>query len=221
MFGITREMLFNFLIRALVLFTAMPLHECAHGYVAVKLGDDTPRAQGRLTLNPFAHLDRIGSLMLFFTGFGWAKPVMVDARNFKRPRLGMALTALAGPVSNLIMSLVMLVVLKLLLIAEPGDGMLNMASMLAQIFYTIVMINTSLAVFNLLPVPPLDGSKIFGVLLPEKLYFAMNRYQQVISTVLILLLFFGFLSGPLMWLTGRVLFVLDALTFPIELLWRG
>ncbi len=221
MFGITREMLFDFLVRALVLFTAMPLHEYAHGYVAVKLGDDTPREQGRLTLNPFAHLDYAGSLLLFFTGFGWAKPVMVDARNFKRPRLGMALTALAGPVSNTLMSLIMLIALKILLIAEPGGSMFRVASMLAQILYTIVMINTSLAVFNLLPVPPLDGSKIFGVLLPEKLYYAMMRYQHVISIALMLLLFFGFLSMPLMWLTGRLLIVLDALTFPIELLWRG
>lgn len=220
MFGITREMLVTFFVRALVLFTAMPVHECAHGLAADKLGDETPRLQGRLTLNPFAHLDLTGSLLLFFTGFGWARPVEVDMRNFKRPRRDMALTSLAGPLSNILMALFVLIVYKLLMGFVPALRTGVYADAVTTILGTMIVINIGLAVFNLLPVPPLDGSKIFGVLLPQKLYWGMLRYQQVISLVIMLLLFSRVLSGPLSVATSAVFYALDFITRPINLLFR-
>jgi Zn-dependent protease len=214
-------MLFIFLVRALVLFTAMPVHECAHGLVAARLGDDTPRLQGRLTLNPLAHLDLTGSLLLFLTGFGWAKPVQVDMRNFGSPRRDMALTSLAGPVSNLLMAFAALVAVKLLPIIVPISEMSDSVFTVVEILEIVIMINLSLAAFNLLPVPPLDGSKIFGAMLPDKLYWGMLRHQRVISGVMILALFVGVLDIPIGWLTGHAYSLMDAVTGPLELLWRS
>ena len=205
-------MLFQFLVRALVLFTAMPVHECAHGLAATRLGDDTPRLQGRLTLNPLAHLDWTGSILLFFTGFGWAKPVQVDMRGFKHPRRDMALVSVAGPLSNLLMSFAMMTVYRLL----PAS-----LSNLAEILYITAHINLSLAVFNLLPLPPLDGSKILGVILPQKLYYGMLRHQRAISAVMILLLYFGVLSIPVWWLTDKAFYYMKYITAPLALLWKS
>ena len=108
------ETILDYLIKALVLFTAVPVHECAHAWVAEKMGDDTGRKQGRITLNPFAHLTLWGSLMMILVGFGWGKPVMVDSRNFKNPKKGMVLTSLAGPASNFIMAFLSMIVYKVL-----------------------------------------------------------------------------------------------------------
>lgn len=220
MFGITPGMLFSFFVRTLVLFTAMPVHECAHGLIADRLGDDTPRSQGRLTLNPFVHLDLAGSILLFLTGFGWAKPVQVDMRNFKHPRRDMALTSLAGPLSNILMALLVLIIYKLLLGFVPVLHISVYMSTLSNVLGMVISINLSLAVFNLLPVPPLDGSKIFGVLLPQKLYWGMLRYQQVISLIVMLLLFTGILSPPINAATSAIFKGLDLITYPINLLFR-
>lgn len=215
LFGIDREMLMNFLVRALVLFTAMPVHECAHGLVADRLGDDTPRSQGRLTLNPFAHLEWSGTILLFFTGFGWAKPVEVNMRKFKHPRRDMALVSVAGPLSNLLLALLGIVIVKLLLRFLPTMRNLDVAGYLVEIIFLMLIINVRLAVFNILPVPPLDGSKIIGAVLPEKIYWFMLRYQREISTVLILLLIFNLLDGPLIFLSDHVLYFLDNITSPL------
>jgi Zn-dependent protease len=222
LFDFSRETVFEFLIRALVLFTAMPVHEFAHAYVATRLGDSTPGEQGRLTLNPFAHLEVFGSVMLFFTGFGWAKPVQVDIRNFKRPRIDMGLTSLAGPTSNLLMALLMIIIFKLILLPQLGENVPEAIYMLAQILETIAFINMSLAVFNLLPAPPLDGSKIFGLVLPEKIYYLMLRYDRIIAGVLMaLLLFTDILDGPLRWLTVHLYWLLDLITAPLGRLWTS
>jgi Zn-dependent protease len=199
----------------------MPVHECAHGFVATRLGDDTPRLQGRLTLNPLAHLDLTGSLLLFLTGFGWAKPVQVDMRGFKHPRRDMALTSLAGPLSNLLMAFIVLVFYKLLPVMIPISEMSTAVYTLADILFIVVTINLSLAVFNLLPVPPLDGSKIFGAILPDRLYYGMLRHQRVISGVMIILLFLGVLGIPIGWLTNRAFTLLDTVTGQLELLWKS
>lgn len=220
MFGITQEMVFQFIVRLMVLFTAMPVHECAHGLVADRLGDDTPRAQGRLTLNPFAHLDLVGSLMIFLTGFGWAKPVEVNTRNFKNPKRDMALTALAGPASNFLMALLLVTLYKLLLGFSPAMRNNFVVNLLPEILFYGVIINLGLAAFNFLPVPPLDGSKIIGPLLPNKLYWNMLRYQRQISIVVMILLFLGLLSVPLNILSTLGLRLLNWLTTPIEWLFR-
>lgn len=214
-------MLMTYFIRLLVLFTAMPVHECAHGLVADRLGDDTPRSQGRLTLNPFAHLDLMGSILLLLVGFGWAKPVEVDMRNFKHPRRDMALSSLAGPASNVLIALVGMIAYKVVLFGVM-PAMRTDVSMeaVARIFVSVILINVSLAVFNFLPVPPLDGSKIIGAVLPEKLYWGMMRYQRQISTVLMLLLVFNVLDGPIMFLSSKLFYFLDTVTLPIDMLFR-
>ena len=214
--AINIQNLFTWVARALVLFTAMPVHECAHGLVADRLGDDTPRNQGRLSLNPFVHLDLFGGLLLIFAGFGWAKPVQVDPRRFRHPRRGMALTALAGPLSNILLALVVMVAYKALGNVLPVFRNTVWAYAIFVLLEVLVVTNLRLAVFNLLPVPPLDGAKIFGIVLPDKYYFTVMRYERYIAFALIaLLLFTDVLHRPLFFLTEQLINLLDLVTFPL------
>lgn len=205
------ETVLNYFIKALVLFTAVPVHECAHAWVAEKMGDDTGRQQGRITLNPFAHLTLWGSLMMVLVGFGWGKPVSVDPRNFKNPKKGMVLTSLAGPASNFIMAFLAMIVYKVLAITGVVNDN-NTMQMVAMVFLYVTIINISLAVFNFLPIPPLDGSKIFNAVLPEKWYFTIMRYENIIFIVLIILIYSGLLDAPLGFLQGKVIDIMDILT---------
>lgn len=205
------ETILDYLIKALVLFTAVPVHECAHAWVAEKMGDDTGRKQGRITLNPFAHLTLWGSLMMILVGFGWGKPVSVDPRNFKNPKKGMVLTSLAGPASNFIMAFLSMIAYKVLaLLSFAKDS--STLDMLATVFVYITLINISLAVFNFLPIPPLDGSKIFNAILPEKWYFAIMKYENFIFIALIILVYSGLLDTPLSFLQDKVIDVMLSLT---------
>lgn len=205
------ETILDYLIKALVLFTAVPVHECAHAWVAEKMGDDTGRKQGRITLNPFAHLTLWGSLMMILVGFGWGKPVMVDSRNFKNPKKGMVLTSLAGPASNFIMAFLSMIVYKVLAFLSFAKDSSTL-DMLATVFVYITLINISLAVFNFLPIPPLDGSKIFNAILPEKWYFTIMKYENFIFIALIILVYSGLLDTPLSFLQGKVIDVMLFLT---------
>lgn len=205
------ETVLDYFIKALVLFTAVPVHECAHAWVAEKMGDDTGRKQGRITLNPFAHLTLWGSLMMILVGFGWGKPVSVDPRNFKNPKKGMVLTSLAGPASNFIMAFLAMIVYKVLAITGVVKDNSTM-QMVAMVFLYVTIINISLAVFNFLPIPPLDGSKIFNAVLPEKWYFTIMRYENIIFIVLIILVYSGLLDAPLSFLQGKVIDIMDFLT---------
>ena len=186
-----------------LILVMLPIHELAHAWVAVKLGDYTPRWHGRLTFNPFAHLDLIGTAMLVICGFGYAKPVPVNPRNFRNPRRDMALVALAGPVSNLLMAAVVLLLLRVSVFIFPVWSPLavSIVSLLVNIF---VQINIGLAVFNLLPIPPLDGSRIFSAVLPPRLSFWMAQNEQQIRLFLFILLATGALSRPLSILSGFV-----------------
>lgn len=205
------EKILDYLIKALVLFTAVPVHECAHAWAAEKMGDDTGRKQGRITLNPFAHLTLWGSLMMILVGFGWGKPVSVDSRNFKNPKKGMVLTALAGPASNFIMAFLSMIVYKVLAFLSFAKDSSTL-DMLAMVFVYITLINISLAVFNFLPIPPLDGSKIFNAILPDKWYFTIMRYENFIFIALIVLVYSGLLDAPLSFLQDKVIDIMLFLT---------
>ncbi len=185
---------------AIVIFFAMPIHEYAHGFVATKLGDPTPRWQGRMSLNPMRHIDYVGAVMIFLVGFGWAKPVQVDSRYFKNEKRGMALTALAGPISNLIFALIFSFIycgLSFVFIINDGFGWMGneYAYYLFVIFMLIIdyiiIISISLAIFNLIPVPPLDGSKILFAILPDRIYWKIMQYERYLYFGLMFLLFAG------------------------------
>ena len=212
--------LFEILVRAIVLLTAIPVHEAAHAYVADRLGDHTARYQGRLTLNPMAHFDLVGSMAMILTGIGWAKPVPINPLNFKDTKKGMAISAAAGPISNLIVAAISLVVAKILLYAGYGMGMNYIISTLYTIFRSMCFINISLAIFNLIPIPPFDGSRIFNYFLSDKMYFKIMEYERYIFIGLLLVLFTGVLNGPLSILSGLVFNVLDKLTKIVDVFGR-
>ena len=194
------------LIRVLAALVCITLHELSHGYVAYRLGDQTARASGRLTLNPIRHIDPFGLLMLVVAGVGWAKPVPVDPRNFRNPKRGMAITALAGPVANFIIALVALFA------GNPVFRAYYASSAPSPVLYYILiflircaMLSVGLGIFNLIPIPPLDGSKVVFALLPDRVYFTILRYERYIMIALFALVFFGVLDAPLHFVIGHVL----------------
>lgn len=195
---------------AFIVFCATPLHEFAHALIAVKLGDDTPRLRGRLTINPMAHIDKRGALMIFLFGFGYAKPVEIRMRKFKKPKRDMAIVALAGPFCNILQGLVLLFVYNALYHFGSANDNIMMVYMGMFFFYAAV-ININLAVFNLLPIPPLDGSRLATALLPAKYYYKIMQYERYIMIGLFVLLFTGILSTPLTFISGAVLSLLDSI----------
>lgn len=196
-----------------IVLIALSFHELAHGFVAMKLGDNTAKNLGRLTMNPLKHIDIIGFISMVLFHFGWAKPVPIQSRNFKKPRRDMALTGLAGPVSNIILAIISVLLLRLVMlimgVAMPNEINLCIKalflgsfssisasvpfiimSIISYMLYLGVILNLSLALFNLIPIPPLDGSRIFYVFLPANLYFGIMKYEQYISMAMFLLLMF-------------------------------
>lgn len=190
------------LSRCFVVFCCLPIHELAHGLMAHLLGDDTAKREGRLSLNPFAHLNPIGTIMIFLFGIGYANPVPINPRNFKNEKGGMALTALAGPLANLLMGFVSVWGF---FIFTKFTGSSEIGSAVAYFFLYSAQINVMLAVFNLFPIPPLDGSKILAAVLPDKIYYKYMMYERYIMIALMILLFTGVLDTPISFLTSKLL----------------
>ena len=177
---------------------ALSFHEFAHAWMASKCGDSTAARMGRLTLNPMAHLDVMGSMMILFVGFGWAKPVPVDGRNLRNPRTDMMKVAAAGPLSNLLLAMLAGMVFRLL----NGTGLLSESIYLLILYFT--QINIALAVFNLIPVAPLDGSQIFSAYLMRKNPQLAWKIQSYGPQVLFGLILFGYITGfSILWLFMR------------------
>lgn len=215
------SLIVNIFVVAFVVFCTMPVHEFAHAFVATKLGDQTPRLSGRLTLNPMAHISPMGALMILLCGFGFAKPVSVNPRNFKDSQKGMALTAIAGPVSNLLMAFVFIGLGQIIDIVANGEpyyfhnnsmwynpNNVTFVSAICMFLFYAAMINVNLAVFNLLPIPPLDGSRILQLLIPGKYYYKFLQYERYIVLVVFVLLFTNVLSRPLAWMTSKIMSLL-------------
>ena len=210
------------------LFNAVPvlicitLHECAHGYVALKLGDTTARDMGRLSLNPIKHFDFMGFVMMAFLGFGWAKPVPIDMRRFRRPKRDMAISAAAGPLCNVLITVITLFLCGFMspLLYRPGKAVFYLYLGLQQTAY----LSLAFAVFNIIPIPPLDGSKVLYSVIPEHAYWKLMRYERYGMILLLLLVVTGVLSGPLnsavSWLFQRLLFIAQAGSDLINLIIR-
>ncbi len=212
----------SLLISAFCVFLSLSVHEFAHGYAAHRLGDDTAKSMGRLNLTPSSHLDPIGALCLFLFGFGWAKPVPINPGNFKagKRKSGMVITSIAGPISNLLLAFIALLIMRII------EAFFFASSQFSSMIFSVLLIllsvlmemNIGLAIFNLLPVPPLDGSKILNAVLPARLYFKIMQYEQYGFIILILLLnlpvfsnLLGFLSNAVYvfynWVIGLIPFL--------------
>ena len=209
--GDVQTYVISMLLALPIILLSLSLHETAHGYAALKMGDPTARNLGRLSLNPLRHLDPVGFLCMLLAGFGWANPVPINSRNFRNPRKGLAVTALAGPASNLLLALLFLLLLRFLgfgllwNLAYPSEFAARMAYFFVLFLYYGIQLNLTLAVFNLLPIPPLDGSRILSLMLPPRLLYKYMRYQRQISLIVMLLLLLGPLSSLIQAITSLLM----------------
>ncbi len=181
------------LIQAPVILLSLTVHEYFHGWTANKLGDPTAKMQGRLTLNPIAHLDILGTILMFVVGFGWAKPVPIDPRNFKDPKKDTILVAIAGPLSNLVMALAAGLALRYM-IPRMVSGEISSEGVypvIAIILVLTLVYGIALAVFNMIPIPPLDGSRVLYGLLPNRYAYAYSRFEPYGVIFLFILFIFG------------------------------
>ena len=207
------ERIVDLLITIPIVLISLTVHEVAHGYAALKLGDTTAKDRGRLSLNPLRHLDPFGALSMIIFGYGWAKPVPINCARFKNPKLGMAITSFAGPLSNFIMAFFARFLALTLYCNFPDvDGfMFNLLFVTFTFIQTFYVLNISLCIFNLIPIPPLDGSRVLLVFLPEKYYFAVMRYERIIMLALLAVLWIGLLDTPLTYAVNGITWCFDSL----------
>lgn len=206
--------LLDLLIQVAAALLCVSFHEMGHGYAAWLLGDSTAKRRGRVSMNPLRHIDPLGLLLLVTAGFGWAKPVPVDMQHFRRPKLGMALTALAGPFSNFLMGTAALLAASALYHVALAQLMTTLWLYNLFLFLVrIAVLSMGLGIFNLIPIPPLDGSKVVFSLLPDRVYYTILRYERYLMFLLFALVFLNVLDAPLSvllngglrglcWLTG-------------------
>ncbi|MGN1481525.1 site-2 protease family protein [Porcipelethomonas sp.] len=221
--------------KVLIIFLILPVHEYAHAWAAHKMGDDTAAYAGRLTMNPLAHIDIFGAICLILTGFGWAKPVPINPLKFKKQRLGVAVTAAAGPLSNLLVALIAFLIYRILtasaffrdgisilytqysnideILNQPltGSSLEKSANGMNYMFFILfilecfIVINIGLAIFNLIPIPPLDGSKILSYFTSAKFDRWISNNYMIVNIVFMLVIITGVLNGPLGWIRNQLL----------------
>ena len=190
------ERIFEIILRIPIVLFSLSVHEVAHGYAAYKFGDPTAHNLGRLSLNPLKHLHPIGTICMLLFGFGWAKPVPINTRYFRNPKIGMAISALAGPVSNLLLAFIAFIIQAYIIRFSPSE-ISKFIYVLFLFFVEFFSLNIALAVFNLLPIPPLDGSRILFSLLPYRITAAIEKYEQYITIALFVFLWLGWLNTPI------------------------
>ena len=228
--GDPRYAAISILLTLPTILISLSAHEAAHGYIAYKLGDRTAFNLGRITLNPVKHIDPLGALCMLIFGYGWAKPVPINARNFKDPRKGMALTALAGPMTNLLLGTIGVILYYLALYTANTSAVLGMisdnytayiaVSMILVFLENFAFVNFLYMVFNLIPVPPFDGSRIFSVVLPTKIYFNIMKYERyyliaILGISVVCSRLFNF--SPFAWLADKIF---NLISYPFVLLFN-
>ncbi len=203
------------LVTASAAIVCITVHETCHGLLALALGDDTAKRQRRLSLNPLRHIDPMGLVMIVLVRFGWARPVPIDPRKFRRPKAGMVLTALAGPLSNVFLALAARALWCVLFAVTPFDQMGTAFHYVRFFLECVAQISAGLAVFNLFPIPPLDGSKVLFAILPNRWYGLILRYERYGMLLLAVLLLTNSLDVPLLFLRSALLDGLNTITEPL------
>ncbi len=194
------DVLYYYVVRALAVLIIIPFHEAAHALVSWLLGDPTAKNTGRLSMNPLRHFDPLGTLCMLVGGVGWARPVGIDPRRFRNPKVGMAVSAAAGPAANFLLGFVCTILYKVVWYASVGQA----PQLVMDFLWYMITMNISLGVFNLIPVPPFDGSRIALLFLPRSLYFRVMRYERYIMAAVLILVLLGVLNTPLNFFVNAV-----------------
>ncbi len=223
--GFSKESIISLLLFLPVLLISLTVHEYCHGYAAYKCGDNTAQWHGRLTLNPFKHLDPLGTIMMLTVGFGFARPVPINPRNFRHYKRDLCIVSVAGPLSNVFLAFIGLILYySVAVVVEFNEPAIVSNEFLAKFFVlwvefitSFILANTTLAVFNMIPIPPLDGSRIISVLLPLKVQIFFEKYERIIMFVVFILIWRGSLDGIINFFGEKLLSVLDlAVSIPFN-----